>query len=118
MINKQKSGKLQPIFNDNFIIKRKENNNFPWKNFSRPISEYRSFSYKNTNNSSNHSSSITKKGSSSQGKSKTIENIENRLLDITYREIDRKIGMDEQTYCFCNYVSYGNMVKCARGLWA
>lgn len=32
--------------------------------------------------------------------------------DITYREIDGKIGPKEQIYCFCNYVSYGNMIKC------
>ena len=32
--------------------------------------------------------------------------------DITYKEIDGKIGLREPIYCFCNYVSYGNMVKC------
>lgn len=37
---------------------------------------------------------------------------ENNLMDITYQEIDRKAGDNEQTYCFCNYISYGNMVKC------
>ncbi len=32
--------------------------------------------------------------------------------DITYKEIDGKIGLREPIYCFCNYVSNGNMVKC------
>ena len=32
--------------------------------------------------------------------------------DITYKEIDGKIGPKEPIYCFCNYVSYGNMIKC------
>ncbi len=34
------------------------------------------------------------------------------LEDITYREIDGKLDPNEPIYCFCNYVSYGNMVKC------
>ena len=34
------------------------------------------------------------------------------LEDITYKEIDGKIGPQEPIYCFCNYVSYGNMIKC------
>ncbi len=36
----------------------------------------------------------------------------NNLEDITYKEIDGKIGLREPIYCFCNYVSYGDMVKC------
>lgn len=35
-----------------------------------------------------------------------------KLEDITYKEIDGKIDSKEPIYCFCNYVSYGNMVKC------
>ena len=31
--------------------------------------------------------------------------------DITYKELDGKI-VKEPIYCFCNYVSYGNMIKC------
>jgi hypothetical protein len=34
------------------------------------------------------------------------------LEDITYKEIDGKLDPNEPIYCFCNYVSYGNMVKC------
>ncbi len=36
----------------------------------------------------------------------------NSLIDITHKEIDGKIGLREPIYCFCNYVSYGDMVKC------
>lgn len=32
--------------------------------------------------------------------------------DITYKELDGKVGRHEKIYCFCNYVSYGNMIKC------
>jgi hypothetical protein len=35
-----------------------------------------------------------------------------KLEDITYKEIDGKIDPKEPVYCFCNYISYGNMVKC------
>jgi hypothetical protein len=41
-----------------------------------------------------------------------INEANSNLEDITYTEIDRKIGPKEPIYCFCNYVSYGNMIKC------
>jgi hypothetical protein len=41
-----------------------------------------------------------------------INDTNSNLEDITYSEIDRKIGPKEPVYCFCNYVSYGNMIKC------
>ena len=41
-----------------------------------------------------------------------INETNSNLEDITYTEIDRKIGPKEPIYCFCNYVSYGNMIKC------
>jgi hypothetical protein len=41
-------------------------------------------------------------------KKKTNEKFE----DITYKEIDGKLAFGEPIYCFCNYVSYGEMVKC------
>jgi len=34
------------------------------------------------------------------------------LVDITFAEIDGKLNHNEPIYCFCNYISYGNMVKC------
>ena len=41
-----------------------------------------------------------------------LDNNNSNLEDITYKEIDGKIGPKEPIYCFCNYVSYGNMIKC------
>ena len=32
--------------------------------------------------------------------------------DVTYAEIDGRVDPNEQLYCFCNYISYGNMIKC------
>jgi len=37
-----------------------------------------------------------------------LENYE----DITYAEIAGLLNPHEPVYCFCNYISYGNMVKC------
>ena len=34
------------------------------------------------------------------------------LEDITYKEIDGKLDPNEPIYCYCNYISYGDMVKC------
>lgn len=35
-----------------------------------------------------------------------------QLEDITFAEIDGKLDPNEPLFCFCNYVSYGNMVRC------
>ena len=58
---------------------------------------------------------INKKGIVSQEQEKKI--LENGDLgesweDVTYKELDGKIGPKEPVYCFCNYISYGNMIKC------
>ena len=49
-------------------------------------------------------------------KIKNENNIKNvnysNLEDITYKEIDGKLDPNEPIYCFCNYISYGDMVKC------
>ena len=47
-------------------------------------------------------------------KEKKIDNEEIGLEweDVTYKELDGKIGPKEPVYCFCNYISYGNMIKC------
>jgi hypothetical protein len=45
-----------------------------------------------------------------QKKNKILNN--NNLEDITYKEIDGKLDPKEPIYCFCNYISYGDMVKC------
>ena len=49
-------------------------------------------------------------------KIKNDNNIKNvnysNLEDITYKEIDGKLDPNEPIYCFCNYISYGDMVKC------
>lgn len=48
------------------------------------------------------------KNTKERGKIVKPENLE----DITYKETDGKLDPKEPIYCFCNYVSYGNMVKC------
>ena len=48
----------------------------------------------------------------------TRKNENNKLInysnleDITYKEIDGKLDPNEPIYCYCNYISYGDMVKC------
>lgn len=34
------------------------------------------------------------------------------LEDISFSEIDSKLNLNEPTYCFCKYISFGNMIKC------
>ena len=45
-------------------------------------------------------------------KKKILETGEGGWEDVTYKELDGKIGPKEPVYCFCNYISYGNMIKC------
>ena len=45
-------------------------------------------------------------------KKNILENNELGWEDVTYKELDGKIGPKEPVYCFCNYISYGNMIKC------
>ena len=45
-------------------------------------------------------------------KNNFLDNIDSSWENITYRELDGKIGPKEPLYCFCNYISYGNMIKC------
>jgi hypothetical protein len=65
------------------------------------------------NNSSNiHNNTIKKK----LEKNKKIKKIENRsnidLEDITYTAFNNKLTLNEQVFCFCNYISHGSMIKC------
>ena len=45
-------------------------------------------------------------------KNNFLDNIDSSWENITYKELDGKIGPKEPLYCFCNYISYGNMIKC------
>lgn len=36
----------------------------------------------------------------------------NNLTDVSYTEIDSKLNLNEPVYCFCKYISFGNMIKC------
>ena len=41
-----------------------------------------------------------------------IVNDFNSFKDITYSEITGLLNPNEPIYCFCNYISYGNMIRC------
>ena len=47
--------------------------------------------------------------SSSKKKTKILGN---KFTDITFQEIDSKMNHNEPLYCYCNYISFGNMIKC------
>ena len=53
-----------------------------------------------------------RKSEKSSEKEDSIPSNLNHLEDITYAEIDGKLDPNEPLFCFCNYVSYGNMVRC------
>lgn len=57
-----------------------------------------------------------KKGTGSKDNPKICRKIDElskgNLEDITYQEIDSKLNLNEPTYCFCKYISFGNMIKC------
>ena len=53
-----------------------------------------------------------KKEKKKLGESLVDNLIESNFEDVTYAEIDGRVDPNEQLYCFCNYISYGNMIKC------
>lgn len=59
---------------------------------------------------------IKEKSNKSKTKKKETNPVSNKtqnyLEDITYSVINGKIDPEEPVYCFCNYISYGSMVKC------
>ena len=62
----------------------------------------------------NESPDENKKENVNEQNKKILENGElgTDWEDVTYKELDGKIGPKEPVYCFCNYISYGNMIKC------
>jgi hypothetical protein len=62
----------------------------------------------------NESFDESKKENVNEQNKKILENGElgTDWEDVTYKELDGKIGPKEPVYCFCNYISYGNMIKC------
>ena len=67
------------------------------------------------NNSSNQNDNLINENNdmiTDEQKKNILENNELGWEDVTYKELDGKIGPKEPVYCFCNYISYGNMIKC------
>lgn len=38
--------------------------------------------------------------------------VKSKYEDITYKELESKLNHNEAIYCFCQYISFGNMIKC------
>ena len=63
---------------------------------------------KNDKNNNDNNSDVVNE----EKKKAILENNDLAWEDVTYKELDGKIGPKEPVYCFCNYISYGNMIKC------
>jgi hypothetical protein len=111
-INSKRRSKGKKVLSDNEILsslnpalnsklKKKMKN----KKFLKNKRLLKEFSDENKNENSNIINEQNKK---------ILENGElgTEWEDVTYKELDGKIGPKEPVYCFCNYISYGNMIKC------
>ena len=96
---------------DNYLNVKKKSKNKKTRNSLKNVNLKLDPNFENIRNKKNKENGKMKpKGKVKQNKMELSKN--SSFEDITYKEIDGKIGPKEPIYCFCNYVSYGNMIKC------
>ena len=109
---------------DNYLTNKKKAKNKKTKNAHKNMTLKLNNALTRIKNKRNNKQLLTTPLNGKKGKTSIMHNKEHyyidnnsnnnnsNLEDITYKEIDGKIGPKEPIYCFCNYVSYGNMIKC------
>ena len=96
---------------DNYLNVKKKSKNKKTRNSLKNVNLKLDPNFENIRNKKNKENGKMKpKGKVKQSKMELSKN--SSFEDITYKEIDGKIGPKEPIYCFCNYVSYGNMITC------
>lgn len=98
---------------DNYLNVKKKSKNKKTRNSLKNVNLKFDSNFTNLKNKKNKENKTQKNKTGKKGKIvETNLSNDSSFEDITYKEIDGKIGPKEPIYCFCNYVSYGNMIKC------
>ena len=112
-INSKRRAKGKKLINDTELFNNASNKKFKKRVKSAKLLKNKRLRNYSKNSNDNKENKIDNNSGISEEQKKTIlENNEYGWEDITYKELDGKIGPKEPVYCFCNYVSYGNMIKC------
>ena len=113
-VNSKRRAKGKKLINDTEIFINSNNN----KKFKKKFKGKKLLKNKryrcNSNGLNDENNNIIDNNNllNEEQKNNIIDNNEVGWEDITYKELDGKIGPKEPVYCFCNYISYGNMIKC------
>ena len=110
-INSKRRAKGKKLINDTELFSNSHNKKFKKKYKGKSLLKNKRI----RGNSKIHNENINNENNdilNEEQKKNILENNEFGWEDVTYKELDGKIGPKEPVYCFCNYISYGNMIKC------
>ena len=110
-VNSKRRAKGKKLINDTELFSNSQNKKMKIKLKGKKFlknKKLRNNSNEKNNNKSNDKNDVINE----EQKKQILENKDLAWEDVTYKELDGKIGPKEPVYCFCNYISYGNMIKC------
>ena len=110
-VNSKRRAKGKKLINDTELFSNSNNKKLKKKFKGKKLLKNKRV----RNNSNNQNDNLINENNdviTDEQKKNILENNELGWEDVTYKELDGKIGPKEPVYCFCNYISYGNMIKC------
>ena len=112
-INSKRRAKGKKLINDTELMSNPNSKKLKKKFKGKKLLKNKR--YRSVSKAQNENNNITNENNDAMAeeqKKNILENNESGWEDVTYKELDGKIGPKEPVYCFCNYISYGNMIKC------
>ena len=110
-VNSKRRAKGKKLINDTELFSNSQN-----KKMKIKLKGKKFLKNKKLRNNSNEKNNVKNNDKNDvineEQKKQILENKDLAWEDVTYKELDGKIGPKEPVYCFCNYISYGNMIKC------
>ena len=110
-VNSKRRAKGKKLINDTELFSNSQNKKMKIKLKGKKFLKNKKLR-NNSNEKNNHKNRAKNDVINEEQKKQILENKDLAWEDVTYKELDGKIGPKEPVYCFCNYISYGNMIKC------
>ena len=111
-VNSKRRAKGKKLINDTELFSNSHNKKIKKKLKSKRLLKNKRLRKNSNDQNDNIINSNNNDVVSEEQKKNILENKDLVWEDVTYKELDGKIGPKEPIYCFCNYISYGNMIKC------
>ena len=109
-VNSKRRAKGKKLINDTELFSNSQNKKMKIKLKGKKFLKNKKM--RNNSNEKNNKNNDKNDIVTEEKKKQFLENNDLAWEDVTYKELDGKIGPKEPVYCFCNYISYGNMIKC------